>query len=85
MTDTIYRQEAIDALREALDYIGCLDEEDVAVVLGHLSSVQPEVIRCKDCKWLNTEDCGNECDCPDGFAVGYVDNNDYCSYAERRE
>lgn len=85
MDDLISRKAAIDDLLEALDHIGCLDEEDVAVMLGHLPSAQPEIIRCKDCKWLNTEDCGNECDCPNGFAVGYVDDNDYCSRAERRD
>lgn len=43
-------------------------------------SIQPEIIRCKDCKWFGKEGC----------AVLIVDDSDkpteddYCSFAERR-
>ena len=44
------------------------------------ASAQPEIIRCKDCKWFNDIGC----------AIRIVDDTDkpseedYCSYAERR-
>ena len=64
------------------DIRGLLDE------LENLSSAQPEIVRCKDCKWYElpshkiTENC-----------VRWMKRNsillpikpdDYCSYAERR-
>lgn len=44
-------------------------------------SAQPEIIRCKDCKY-NTGD--HKCLNPDSFFVVPADD-DFCSYAERRE
>ena len=45
-----------------------------------LPSAQPEIVRCKDCKWFHDIGC----------AIRIVDDsdepseNDYCSFAERR-
>ena len=56
MNDTIYRQEAIEAMEGLPKYFDktdtlCLDYADVLAVLSeHLPSAQPEIIRCKDCK-----------------------------------
>lgn len=44
-------------------------------------SAQPEIIRCKDCKWFNNAGCAIE-------IVDELDNpteNDFCSFAERKE
>lgn len=49
--DTIYRQDAIDAL----DSIGSLDtdadREYARGIFNALPSAQSEIVRCKDCKW----------------------------------
>ena len=50
------------------------------------------VIRCKNCKKRYTEDClmqytdySEDMDAnPDGISVEWTDDNDFCSYGERR-
>ena len=39
---------------------------------------QPEIIRCKDCRYKYGSDCDN-------FAGVWVKDDDFCSRAERRE
>ncbi len=39
-----------------------------------------EVVPCKECKWHNYLTCSN----PNGLK-GWVTDNDFCSYVERRE
>ena len=52
----------------------------VGIDLKKLPSAQPEIVRCKDCKWFHDIGC----------AIRIVDDsdepseNDYCSFAERR-
>lgn len=82
--DTIYRQAAMDAL--------CDNCDNVQAVCAHypckqytaidaLPSAEPEIIRCKDCKWFENIGC----------AISIADDsdkpteNDFCSFAERRE
>lgn len=53
---------------------------------GELSA-QPEIIRCKDCKWSDwytCEDGMKRCYCMEHGSSGHGDD-DYCSYAEREE
>ena len=48
--------------------------------LEMLPSAQPEIIRCKDCKWFGDIGCAME-------IVDDLDEpteNDFCSFAERR-
>lgn len=45
-----------------------------------LPSAQPEIIRCKDCK--HTDEDGV---CQHSMGLVIQDDDDYCSYAERRE
>lgn len=48
----------------------------------HLPSVQPEIIRCKDCKYnLNGPDAGNA-DCNQFYGMTY--QMGFCHCAERR-
>lgn len=55
--DIISRQDAIDAMEGLPKYFDttdtlCLDYADVLAVLSeHLPSAQPDIIRCKDCRW----------------------------------
>lgn len=43
-----------------------------------------EVVRCKDCYLRNTEACPF-CFWDCGELMGYTEDNDFCSYGERKE
>ena len=87
--DTIYRQDAIEALGEEppvwYDGIDEISEQEQwrrdRAAIEAVPSAQPEIIRCKECKWFGEEGC----------AILIVDDsdkpteNDYCTFAERRE
>lgn len=56
MNDTIIRQMAIDAIYKCTDiYVNNLppmiDKAEAYKALSDLPSAQPEIIRCKDCKY----------------------------------
>jgi len=78
--DCISRQAAIDALddieSEVADGFG-FQYEKWRKHFADLSSVQPEIIRCKDCKHWDGADTCDVIDAP-------VWDNDFCSLAERR-
>ena len=62
MDDLISRQAAIDALKEKV-FHNLTDEFYGAMqVLNELPSAQPEIVRCKECKWWDKKD---------GSPVGY--------------
>lgn len=78
MDDLISRQAAIDAL----DCINGTEE-----VLRSLPSAQPEIIRCRNCKYYREYGYANgkpkfipRCT----FNAIYVNADDFCSKAERR-
>ena len=92
MNDLIDRQAAIDAIES---HIRTAEEpyqlSQTEKVLNHafeiaascvynLPSAQPEIVRCKDCKWFGDIGC----------AIRIYDNtdkpskDDYCSFAERK-
>lgn len=75
--DTISRQAAIDAL----DCINGVEE-----VLRSLPSAQPEIIRCKNCKYGKDEYNDGDCYCRRPHrALVWVGNWEfYCAAAERR-
>lgn len=50
-----------------------------------LSSTQPEIIRCKDCKYHRQNDYGDSwCAHSKGLDGYELMPTDFCSYAERR-
>lgn len=86
MDDTISRQAAIRWIKAECNPYGkpTLDYETSCRIMEHLDrmpSAEPEIIRCKDCKWFGEAGC----------AVMIVDDldkpteDDYCSFAERKE
>ncbi len=89
--DTISRQAAINAIDEC--YCGGEDscgepwiykENAVEAIemVERLPSAQPEIVRCKDCRYYNSE----EKECLDLMGHGRRwEEDDFCSYAERRE
>ena len=94
MSDLISRQAAIDALRKREKELRninwynnpyaegeCEGISYAMDVIRNTPSAQPEIIRCKDCKYNATsEKCLN----PNSFFLVPADD-DFCSYAERRE
>lgn len=82
MIDYISRQAAIDALAELQGKASTKAElKGISKVwkrIKKLPSAQPEVIRCKDCKWKQGSECVR-------FADVRPFPDDYCSRAERKE
>ena len=94
MSDFISKQEVIDALYDWSEH-SMTDAEawHIRQVIGDIKSLpsaQPEIIRCKDCRFATLTydgDC-KYCQYLEGeFGLTdavYFDGNDYCSHAERR-
>lgn len=89
--DSVSRKAAIEALIKMLADCFQTDEELVDAVvttIKDLPSAQPEIVRCKDCKYWREYKYVNGkpkylpyC----GFNDIYFREDDYCSHAERRE
>jgi len=89
MHDLISRQAAIDAIRASTSkYTGFMEmemytDDDAVEAIEALPSAQPELIRCKDCKFYRPEI--DMCDEPHSTAHNVVHEDDFCSKAERKE
>ena len=90
MDDLISRQAAIEAIA-TWDWQDAYLPIHFKQVLEELPSAEPEIIRCKDCKWYEADIMGNPwgvCFHRDRILenVGFqMDENSYCSMGERRE
>ena len=87
--DTISRKAAIDVLHEALDRVDQIADVPFGVYqnyrdkMNELPPVQPEIIRCKDCKHRDPED--KKCDCGHDIEWQLPRQDDwFCADAERR-
>ena len=91
MSDLIDRQAAIDAVQrhregvlggyeydEGVAFVYAAAHNHIIDVIKQLPSAQPEIIRCKDCKYHGANECNHS------FALVVSKDNDFCSYAERR-
>ena len=90
MNDFISKQAAIEALDGEIEITGRTNAEAVKGYvrlvkdrLERLPSAQPEIIRCKDCKFYRQEI--DMCDEPYSTAHNVVHEDDYCSRAERKD
>lgn len=89
MDDLISRQAAIDAV-VAWTVEDRPDIEMPTDLIGRikaLPSAQPEIIRCKDCKWYGRADKRRfyrGMDCLQKRIDTIVPDRDFCSKAERR-
>ena len=94
--DLISRQAAIEALYDwELSYTWdehCKEEYDSpyiispSKVINNLPSAQPEIVRCKDCKYSHMTydgDC-KYCDIWFPYEQEYMSGDYYCGSAERR-
>lgn len=90
MSDLIDRQAAIDALAKFVPYAICDASTesytngltDAYNLICQLPSVQPQPVRCKDCKWCEDAD-GLMCKNPASWVVA-TDRDFGCVLAERR-
>ena len=86
------REEAVSIIEEHIwdiesSYVDCADIEALRMAIEALR--QPEIVRCKDCKYLLPKGsfCSKDMCGLRGMAhYRHVDiHNDFCSRAERRE
>ena len=85
MSDLIYIQDAIIELvfNEETKDIKCEDMRKVLNVLKKMPSTEPEIVRCKDCKW-GREVCGNiECFVDSNIPPEYHGYEWFCPNGER--
>ena len=82
MNDLISRQAAIEAIDSVL-----VEDESCKVwfklALQNLPSAQPEIIRCRDCKYNDMPPTAGNAGCT--LLYGMTNQNGFCSLAERRE
>jgi len=87
--DAISRQQAIDEFNCCeLTPDGGIDANHAIDVLKQLPSAQPEIVRCKDCNHYQFADnraFGMPVKMCTWFGFEDVDDNDFCSRAERWE
>ena len=92
-TDCISRQAAIDAIRASTSkYTGFMEmelytDEDAVEAIEGLPSAQPEIIRCKDCKYATMTAIGQckYCDVWFPDEAEYMSGDHFCASAERRQ
>ena len=75
--DLIDRQAAIDAVTP-FD-----DEYRIRDAIENLPSAQPEIIRCRECKYNDMPPTAGNAGCT--LLYGMTNQNGFCSLAERRE
>ena len=97
MNDLIYRQDAIELIRSLYPSAPIIRINrkrwekkykpyiEIEKALEMLSSVQPELVRCKDCHW-GREACGNiECWMNTNTSPEYHGYEWFCPNGERRQ
>ena len=92
MDELISKKAVIEAIEKARANVGHNLEhsigksiieilDDVGRDVDRLPSAQPDIIRCKDCRYYDHEGL----QCLDIYGYGRRwEENDWCSYAERR-
>ena len=81
--DAVSRQAAIDAVN-SIDNLDAKARGGIWFKLMSVPSAQPEIIRCKDCKYGEQDDIGRWF-CNDlGCQIGSEDGSGYCANAERK-
>ncbi len=85
MDSHVSREAVIEAISDELDRIDHVPQwvfDRLENRIKRLPSAQPEIVRCKDCRYYNSE----EKECLDLMGHGRRwEEDDFCSFAERRE
>ena len=87
MDDLISRQAAINMIEKYFNGLPIAVHYDMLAVVHRLPSAQSEIIRCKDCKHYQFADnraFGMPVKMCTWSGFEDVDDNDFCSRAERR-
>ena len=85
MNDLISRQAAIDAADKIIERDTSGNNDVVKAMTAWktyvegLPSVQPEIVRCKDCRYADEDGV-----CQNSKGLAIQDDYDFCSYAKRR-
>lgn len=77
MADLIDRQKAIDVLKRDEALVRAFGYQHAIEAIQALPSAEPEIVRCKDCKYYN----------PIGVCIemsSAVCEDSFCCWAERR-
>ena len=86
--DTIYRQDAINAVKDRYYKYGRFaKKEELVWSIEKLPSAQSEIIHCKDCKFYGRVDKRRfyrGSDCLNNHIDTIVPDKDFCSRAEKR-
>lgn len=78
--DAVSRAEIIRLILERGLYCDTqADRETSAEIIRRLPSAQPEIIHCRDCRYENMGECEHK------FGLLVANDENYCSYAERKE
>ena len=96
MSDLIERQAAIDAIGEYdfefPEYMERFVTElrdamkaDLKHDIEALPSAQPEIIRCRECRYMHEDTIFGQCWCNRTSGCSKVNKDDFCSRAERKE
>ena len=86
--DCISRQQAIDALLGITAMRNTIPLDSAIFNIKKLPSAQPDIIRCKDCKWYGRADKRRfyrGMDCLQKRIDTIVPDRDFCSRAERKK
>lgn len=85
MKDLIERYLAERRIDEALSRVFTKNSDSIGKqILDRIPSAQPEIIRCKDCKWGAQDEVGRWFCRSLGCQIGNEDGSWYCADAERR-
>lgn len=87
MQDLISRQATIDDIKAIYEWHDNVTKERIIEHFKQLPPAQPEIIRCKDCKYWREHKYAKETKryipfC--GFNAIYTKADDFCSRAERK-
>ena len=84
MDDLISRQAAIDALSTITMYKGSIPFDTAVMRIEQLPSAQPDIIRCRDCRYYQDNNNGYPHMNCKWDANETPDEDDFCSGAEMR-
>jgi hypothetical protein len=85
--ELIEKQQAIDAVTDELDMIDHVPQwvfDRLEKRLKQLPPIQPEIIRCKDCKHSEYDAMYGDRYCHFNGKAEIVPDTHYCGYSERR-
>ncbi len=78
-----------DVYKLAIGIVSCLEHDaNLLKAIDELPSAQPDIIRCKDCKWYGRADKRRfyrGMDCLQKRIDTIVPDRDFCSRAERKK